>query len=680
MKPTFLLYAFAAWTVSAVVCGCGGGQGAPATQDRIAGEWIDARTGDWIYGFYDGYAVADNDFWSYESAVVTDREARLVLRCEDGESKGELREVVLRLDAACDSVATDRSRFWSRPRLVRTDRYVAASRRGKLKLDPALSFDSVTVKGRIAGAPAGRTVTANFNTILSDEEAGRAVETTTDSCGRFTLRMPCAGVSTLTVVCREERMYEFLKVSPAETVMMSYDFSDNTRKVRIMSRYARIDREWEDLMQWMSANGNIESPDCYAECSHEDYMLSCEQAYDKRLEMLCRYTESHPYVSEAFVEYMRMQMMDGYISDLAQRKFGVGLGESLPDDFIARTDSLIRMLRPPYTLISPITMDNALSMLPTKSWASGNIEALLYLDRKGLMTLTDDEREALDVCDRAIGDMFTPNRPEPSEDYKQRLAEANKVNERLWHEAEPLVEKMGDGAVGDIVGLQMSVLSKMAAIDRIGMDDTLRDMCVARLFLAHMMYKQHSLGEVFFCEMDSLLHDERMRRFIEAENAKFLQLEQNAVAYPESLQSNDGYAGISDAEELWGAITAPHAGKVLALDFWGTWCVPCKRELPDMAELMRDYEGRDVVFIYFATHSPEESWVNVLKDEGLTAANIVHFNLPPEQTDLLVRKFGVDSYPTHIVIDRNGTPLAEPVRGPLSGNDDLRQAIDRLIE
>ena len=44
--------------------GCGGGDAVSESIAPVAGNWADCRTGEWRYGFYDGMAIAEGDFWS----------------------------------------------------------------------------------------------------------------------------------------------------------------------------------------------------------------------------------------------------------------------------------------------------------------------------------------------------------------------------------------------------------------------------------------------------------------------------------------------------------------------------------------------------------------------------------------------------------------------------------------
>lgn len=61
MKNIFLAGAVAPVFLAA---GCGGGDVVSESIAPVAGNWADSRTGEWRYGFYDGMAIAEGDFWS----------------------------------------------------------------------------------------------------------------------------------------------------------------------------------------------------------------------------------------------------------------------------------------------------------------------------------------------------------------------------------------------------------------------------------------------------------------------------------------------------------------------------------------------------------------------------------------------------------------------------------------
>jgi peroxiredoxin len=106
---------------------------------------------------------------------------------------------------------------------------------------------------------------------------------------------------------------------------------------------------------------------------------------------------------------------------------------------------------------------------------------------------------------------------------------------------------------------------------------------------------------------------------------------------------------------------ADFAGKVVILDFWATWCGPCKAALPHVQSVAAKYKDQDVVVLASCTSDSRdafESWVRV---NGPKYADI-HFAHDPleKSSDRPSRKlYGVTGIPQQYVIGRDGTILAE---------------------
>jgi thiol-disulfide isomerase/thioredoxin len=109
-------------------------------------------------------------------------------------------------------------------------------------------------------------------------------------------------------------------------------------------------------------------------------------------------------------------------------------------------------------------------------------------------------------------------------------------------------------------------------------------------------------------------------------------------------------------------------GKVVAIDFWATWCAPCREEMPALTKVATEMAARGVVVLGIDAHEPEETlraWVG---------QNPLGFPvlLGDEAT---IRAYLVDAYPTLVVIDRRGV-IAEATIGRLS-EVDIRKAIEK---
>ncbi|HEX7333479.1 MAG TPA: redoxin domain-containing protein [Pyrinomonadaceae bacterium] len=91
-------------------------------------------------------------------------------------------------------------------------------------------------------------------------------------------------------------------------------------------------------------------------------------------------------------------------------------------------------------------------------------------------------------------------------------------------------------------------------------------------------------------------------------------------------------------------------GKVVLLDFWGTWCPPCVESVPELRNLHKRYskEGSPFVLIGISSDGDEDEW------KEFTAKNKMIWPQYLDKDRRIQRAFGVRSFPTYIVIDHEG--------------------------
>jgi peroxiredoxin len=87
-------------------------------------------------------------------------------------------------------------------------------------------------------------------------------------------------------------------------------------------------------------------------------------------------------------------------------------------------------------------------------------------------------------------------------------------------------------------------------------------------------------------------------------------------------------------------------GKIVVLNFWFIECQPCIREMPDLNMLQKKYKRKKVVFLALGVND-KTSMIAFLKDHKFT------YNIVPG-SNTISKAFGVDGFPTNIVIDKNG--------------------------
>ena len=91
-------------------------------------------------------------------------------------------------------------------------------------------------------------------------------------------------------------------------------------------------------------------------------------------------------------------------------------------------------------------------------------------------------------------------------------------------------------------------------------------------------------------------------------------------------------------------------GKVVVLDFWATWCPPCRRSLPHLQKMSADPELKNKGLVVLAINQEEElSKIRPFMDEGHYTFNVLR------DTDGAVsRAYNVEGIPTTVIIGRDG--------------------------
>jgi thiol-disulfide isomerase/thioredoxin len=104
-------------------------------------------------------------------------------------------------------------------------------------------------------------------------------------------------------------------------------------------------------------------------------------------------------------------------------------------------------------------------------------------------------------------------------------------------------------------------------------------------------------------------------------------------------------------------------GKVLVIDFWATWCGPCRSEIPHMLELYEKYRDRNVEFIGISLDKNSEELKSFCEKRGMSWPQ--HCVDGKTWDTELSRKWGVRSIPAMFVIDRRNHIVTTDARGRL---------------
>ena len=118
-------------------------------------------------------------------------------------------------------------------------------------------------------------------------------------------------------------------------------------------------------------------------------------------------------------------------------------------------------------------------------------------------------------------------------------------------------------------------------------------------------------------------------------------------------------------------VSEVHQGNVLLIDFWASWCGPCRRANPELVAMYADYHEKGFDILGVSLDSDRASWLKAIEDDKLTWKQISDVKGWECEGSKL---YGVPAIPHALLLDREGIIIAKNLHG-----EELREAIESLL-
>jgi len=112
-------------------------------------------------------------------------------------------------------------------------------------------------------------------------------------------------------------------------------------------------------------------------------------------------------------------------------------------------------------------------------------------------------------------------------------------------------------------------------------------------------------------------------------------------------------------------------GKIVLLEFWGSWCTPCRKGNPELVKIYNEFKNRGFDILGVASDDKKEDWTEAVRKDGLTWQNVSDLKGDKNKAALI---YGVSYYPTNFLIDRKGNIIARDLRG-----EELRNKLREIL-
>ncbi len=101
-------------------------------------------------------------------------------------------------------------------------------------------------------------------------------------------------------------------------------------------------------------------------------------------------------------------------------------------------------------------------------------------------------------------------------------------------------------------------------------------------------------------------------------------------------------------------------GKYVLLDFWASWCGPCREEHPNLINIYQNYKHKDFTILSVSIDTDEEKWIKAIAKDKLLWPQVSDLNGDKGEVYL---KYGITSIPANFLIDPNGIVIAKDLKG-----------------
>ena len=132
-------------------------------------------------------------------------------------------------------------------------------------------------------------------------------------------------------------------------------------------------------------------------------------------------------------------------------------------------------------------------------------------------------------------------------------------------------------------------------------------------------------------------------------------------------------------EQAFGRMVANHHGKVLLVDFWATWCAPCREEMPKLVSLYSSERGRNFDFVTISCDEPEQmaDAVSFVQKQGAPAPFYIKRAKYDDRFINAIHPKWSGALPALFLFDRTGQKVTSFVGE--TDMDELKASIERVL-
>lgn len=651
--------------------------------DEIQGNWLKTDGSNaWDYGFYKDKVIYKNKVWNSVLISTKGKNYRLVLIGYDGNQEELF--VKRKKDKLLVGRSTEALQEYSKTKVYNKDFVLENDEKFK---PPVFKEDTAIYKGYIKGyhSKMGKTGMVYVNNIITQNQDSHMIEIAPD--GTFECKIPM--IYPQTVFVRMLAVNESIFLEPGGHTFHFIDFSEyiepfktwadrnqRTRKSLFMGDAAKINADLQ-ATNYINFWDYAESEERILDMTGKEYKAYCLDLMAQEKEALDKYLQAR-HMSQKSIQLKSMQIeyraYENILSYNMNKESAYRRKNKIPRD--QREIPIEPEIFAPayYDFIDIDDLNNPISILSdaydivinrvsyaegVKPKANHSYLALKeYIIQQEIALSSEVER----IIDKLVA----------CEDY-ECINEVITANSVLWTS---FVDQHGT----------LVASSTEDAYHHIRMKNLNEYFGLNEGLVSDILYAQYQSGIMRGSQKPFLEADkDKIKKNIEDAfiEQQLIQASDYLEKYwAEKIEANKTKAGYvinetpkTDGDKLFDAIMEKYKGKVVFVDFWATWCGPCRSGIENIKPLKEEMKDMEIEFVYITDlTSPLDTWNMMVPDiKG------EHYRLSSDEWNYLASKFNISGIPHYVLVDKKGTVVNDKVYFA-SSNSELKRLFNQYLE
>jgi thiol-disulfide isomerase/thioredoxin len=191
-----------------------------------------------------------------------------------------------------------------------------------------------------------------------------------------------------------------------------------------------------------------------------------------------------------------------------------------------------------------------------------------------------------------------------------------------------------------------------------------------RRYLLFMQLKKNMtlMPEFYISRMDSFLNNKK-------DIYSSYLLNNYSLVKKMNLNDNKELIDLKGNRISWQELLNKNTGNIIYIDFWASWCVPCRKEMPASMKLKNQLKDKKVSFIYLSIDKDAMNWKSALDEEGIDQQN--SFLILNNTESNIGKRFRINSIPRYMLIDKNGKIISD--NAPPPSDKTILKLIDKNL-